>query len=147
MSLRSKSMPVQTYCIHCQKLTGYRLKGTSKKEWINNKEFDFILTKAYCRNCGREIPVTGIGMINREERDEQYRKAEGLISMDSVRKLVNLYGVNTKDLSVALGFTEQTIKRYLDGQMPTKKDSDIMIKALTDSNFFFGTDVQEKMSK
>ena len=139
MNRISRNMPKLAYCVHCQRLIGYRTRGIAKIETIKGKKYEFIYTRAFCKKCGNELPVEELVKINRDERDRQYRRTEKLISRDAIQRLVKMYGVSTGDLSVALGFSEQTVKRYLQGQIPTKEDSDIMIKALADPGYLSGS--------
>ena len=61
--------------------------------------------------------------------DEQYRNCENIIHIDDIEKLMEIYDIGKAPLSLALGFGEVTVTRYLQGQMPSKEYSDIMKKA------------------
>ena len=67
--------------------------------------------------------------------DERYRTAEGLISIDDIERLMKIYKIGKAPLSLALGFGEVTIPRYLEGQVPSKEYSDIMKTALSSSAY------------
>ena len=66
-----------------------------------------------------------------KEIDGQYREAEGLVLIDDIEKLMKIYKLGKAPLSLALGFGEVTIPRYLEGQMPSKEYSDVVKAALT----------------
>lgn len=120
------------FCTNCRKDSEYEIQKTVRKEKIRDKTYDFTFTTALCKQCGEEMSIPGLTDLNIKERDEQYRKAEGIISIDDIRKLMAIYNMGKAPLSFALGFGEITISRYLDGQTPSKNYSDIMKKALSD---------------
>jgi len=123
------------YCIECEELTPYELKKVSYKKIIRNKEYLFEVTKAYCKNCGNEVLIPGIMDNRAKEIDKQYREAEGLVSIEDITNLMKLYNIGKSPLSLALGFGEITITRYLQGQIPSKEYSDVMKNALQDPNY------------
>lgn len=100
--------------------------------------FDRILTKAediimaekrrrdFCIECRKETEY----LLQKKEIDEQYRAAEGLVSIDDIEKLMKIYKIGKAPLSLALGFGEVTIPRYLEGQIPSREYSDVVRAAL-----------------
>lgn len=123
------------FCIECRRNTEYKIQKTVNKEIIKDKEYEFIFTTAICKECGEEMDIPGLIDLNIRERDEQYRKMEGIISMEEIEKLLDIYHIGKAPLSLALGFGEVTITRYLDGQMPSKNYSDIMRNALSNPKY------------
>lgn len=119
------------FCMKCRKETEYKIKKIVEKEIIRDKEYEFTFTVPFCKECGEEVNVSGFIDLNVRERDEQYRKMEGIISVENIKKLMDIYCMGKAPLSLALGFGEVTISRYLDGQTPLKGYSDIMKKALS----------------
>ena len=61
--------------------------------------------------------------------DEQYRRTEGIVSTEEIKQLIELYNLGEAPLSLKLGLEEETIGRYLDGQIPSKENSDIIRSA------------------
>lgn len=119
------------FCIECRKDTEYILQKKNISKIIKDKEYQFAITVAVCTECGEEMSVPGLVDKNIEEIDEQYRKAEGIVSAADIEKLSKLYKLGKAPLSLALGFGEVTITRYLAGQIPSKEYSDIIKSALT----------------
>ena len=76
------------------------------------KEYQFLITTAHCKECGCDVGVKGILDYNAKEIDEQFRKAEGIISLEEIEKLGKIYNLGKAPLSIALGFGEVTITRY-----------------------------------
>ena len=119
------------FCTECRKDTEYILQKKNISKIIKDKEYQFAITTAVCAECGEEMSIPGLIDKNVQEIDEQYRKAEGIVSVDDIEKLLKLYKLGKAPLSLALGFGEVTIMRYLAGQIPSKEYSDIMKSALT----------------
>ena len=118
------------FCTECRAEVPYEVRRVKIKHNIKEKEYTFEVNKAFCKECGAQIEVPGMMDKMVEEIDTQYRKAENLISIEAIDKLMDLYNIGKAPLSLALGFGEVTITRYINGQMPSKEYSDIMEKAL-----------------
>ena len=118
------------FCIECRKETEYLLQKKDIVKIIRDKEYVFGITVAVCSECGEEMSIPGLIDKNVQEIDEQYRAAEGLVSIDDIEKLMKIYKIGKAPLSLALGFGEVTIPRYLEGQIPSKEYSDVLRAAL-----------------
>jgi uncharacterized phage-associated protein len=81
------------------------------------------------------MSIPGLLDVNVQEVDAQYRAAEGLISIADIKKLMEIYKIGKAPLSLALGFGEVTIPRYLEGQIPSKEYSDIVKSALSSPSY------------
>ena len=88
--------------------------------------------EAFCTKCRNK---TGKEESSEMELDEEYRKQEGILSISEIEKLMKLYNIGKAPLSLALGFGEITVTRYLSGQMPSKEYSDRMRMALSSPTF------------
>lgn len=123
------------FCIECRKDTEYNLQKKDVVKIIRGKEYTFSITVALCSECGEEMSIPGLIDKNVQEIDEQYRAAEGLVSIEDIEKLMKIYKIGKAPLSLALGFGEITIPRYLEGQVPSKEYSDVIRAALTSPAF------------
>lgn len=123
------------FCAKCRKNTEYKLVKRSVERRIRDKDYSFSITTAVCRECGEEMSIQNLFDWNAKEMDEQYRKAENIVSVSDIEKLMNLYKLGKAPLSLVLGFGEITITRYLLGQVPSKEYSDIIKLALTSPKF------------
>lgn len=123
------------FCTQCRKETAYQLRKKIIPKVIKEKIYNFEIIIAVCDECGEEMDVPGLIDLNIKSIDEQYRKEEGLISIDDIQKIMDIYNIGKAPLSLALGFGEITITRYLLGQMPSKEYSDIIKKALSSPNY------------
>ena len=128
----------RAFCMECRKETAYALHKTPITKTIREKEYQFLITTAHCKECGCEVGIKGILDYNAKEIDEQFRKAEGIVSLEEIEKLGKIYNLGKAPLSIALGFGEVTITRYLAGQIPSKEYSDTMRAALSDTKVMKG---------
>lgn len=123
------------FCIECRKETEYFLEKRDVVRNVRDKDYVFKITVAVCTECGEEVSIPGLIDMNVQEIDAQYRAAEGLVSIDDIEKLMKIYKIGKAPLSLALGFGEVTITRYLEGQVPSKEYSDVMKEALSSPAF------------
>lgn len=119
------------FCLECRKETEYFLRRRNIVKVIKDKEYTFGITDAICAECGEEMSIPGLIDKNVREIDEQYRAVEGLVTTEDIEKLMKIYKIGKAPLSLALGFGEVAIPRYLEGQVPSKEYSDIIKTALT----------------
>ena len=119
------------FCINCRKETEYLLKKGSITKRIKDKNYLFNITVAVCSECGEEMSLPGLIDRNVQEIDEQYRAYEGLVTKEDIENLMSIYNIGKAPLSLALGFGEITITRYLEGQVPSKDYSRIIKTCLT----------------
>lgn len=118
------------FCVECRKETEYLLERRYIVKNIRSKDYLFGITAAVCAECGGEMSIPGLMDKNVQEIDGQYRAAEGLVSADDIEKLMKIYKIGKAPLSLALGFGEVTIPRYLEGQVPSKEYSEVIKAAL-----------------
>lgn len=123
------------FCMECRKETTYRIQPVSYRKWIRDKEYEFIISEAVCEKCEEAVNIPGLMERNAQEVDRQYRLQEGIVSIDDIYNLMEVYKMGKAPLSLALGFGEVTITRYLSGQVPSKEYSDIIKNALESPMF------------
>ena len=120
----------KAFCIECRKETEYILRKQTIRKAIRGQEYTFEITVAVCTECGEQMSLHGLMDLNVQEVDQQYRAAEGIVSIEDIEKLMKIYKIGKAPLSYALGFGEVTIARYLEGQVPSREYSDIIKNAL-----------------
>ena len=125
------TMERRDFCIECRKETEYVLQKKKIVKNIRDKEYTFEITVAVCTECGEEMSIPGLIDQNVQEIDEQDRAMEEIVSIDDIKKIMDIYKIGKAPLSLALGFGEVTIPRYLEGQVPSKEYSDIIKAALS----------------
>ena len=118
------------FCAECRAETKYRIHRASYSKSIKDKEYVFEILEAVCEKCGKPVSIAGLMDSNARAVDRQYRLQEGIVSVEDIYSLMELYRIGKAPLSLALGFGEITITRYLAGQIPSKEYSDVIKKAL-----------------
>lgn len=124
-----------TYCENCAEKKEFILKKMPYEQVVRDKKYQFMITKAFCKDCGKEVFPQFIFNLNTKEVDAQYRKKENIITLKEINSLLDMYKIGKTPLSLTLGFGEVTINRYFNGQVPSKEYSDIMRRALSDVAF------------
>ena len=127
--------PKKDFCTACRKNTEYSLQKRDVTRNIRDKDYTFSITVAICGKCGGEMSIPGLIDKNIQQIDRQFRSAEGLVSIEDIERLMKIYKIGKAPLSLALGFGEITITRYLEGQVPSKEYSDVMKKAMTSPSY------------
>jgi putative zinc finger/helix-turn-helix YgiT family protein len=87
---------------------------------------------AYCDHCGAELFVPEIHDGNLAALYDEYRAKNGLITPGAIREIMKKYRIGKRPLSLLLGWGEQTVARYVSGQIPSKKYSDLLYELYHD---------------
>ncbi|HEY0826997.1 MAG TPA: type II toxin-antitoxin system antitoxin SocA domain-containing protein [Bacilli bacterium] len=124
------------YCEVCRDFVEYKERDTSKTKVIKGKKISYFGKEAYCAECDNEIHVAEIRDYNLEQLDKTYRETENLITKEEILKILEIYNIAKRPLSLLLGWGELTVSRYLDGDIPSKQYSDVLKKLLMDHEDF-----------
>ena len=123
------------FCTECREERAYGMRRIPYEKCIREKSYVFEITEAFCETCGTPVSVPGLMDRNATEIDRQYREAEGIVGIDEIEHLMDVYHLGKAPLSYALGFGEITITRYLTGHVPSKEYSAIIKMALESPEF------------
>lgn len=124
----------QVLCWNCRKKTAYTIKSQESVRTINGNDYTFNEQYAVCNTCGEEVMVPGLSDANERNIDNLYRRNNGLITIDNIHTILKRYHIEKRPLSNLLGLGELTITRYLDGQLPSRRYSDLLLKISNDDN-------------
>lgn len=116
------------FCVECGDFEEYTEKSSRETATIRGISFDYVEKNAYCVHCGQRVYVPEINDENVRAQEDAYRKAAGLISITEIREILEKYDIGAAPLALLLGFGEVTITRYLAGQLPSKRNSDILLR-------------------
>lgn len=123
--------PDKVLCADCRSLQAYDICAEKcKREW-NGTECIFNKRFAICKKCGNRVTVPGLSDENETEFDIKCRSENGYILIDEIKDILVKYDVEKRPLSRALGLGEHTIENYLNGQLPSKRYSDMLKRVLT----------------
>jgi len=120
----------KSYCEFCNDFCEYEKKMVKTKTVIGGIEVVYNKTKTYCKECKNEIFVNEVLDKNVLELQRIYRTKIGIITVDKIEKIVDMYGVGKRNLSKLLGFGELTLTRYMELDMPTRLYSDVLFKVM-----------------
>lgn len=123
------------FCTECRKETGYTIRRGQCTHCFKGQEYTFDVIKAVCDECCEEVNLPGLMDYNAKLIDQQYRELNNLVSVEDINTLMDVYNIGKAPLSLALGFGEITITRYLQGQYPSVEYSNIIRKALSSVDF------------
>lgn len=124
------------FCIECREYRDYEIKEKMMKAKLKDKEYEFYGKEAICKTCGSEIDVDEINDYNLKALYDEYRKDNDIISQESIEELTKLYSIGKRPLSIVLGLGEQTLSRYIDGDVPTKQYSDYLQNVYEDPVYY-----------
>lgn len=111
-------------CVNCKELVNINIKEEYINYQDNENNVNFLGKVAYCEKCGTEIFNAEIEEYNQERLEEVLK--QNVISKEEIEQILAKYKIGKRPLSLLLGFGEITITRYLNGYIPTKKNSDYL---------------------
>lgn len=113
------------FCSNCMDDRTCSYKESIKKEIISGKEIEYLEKYYICDECGSKI-YGDLLDYNTKEANNKLREKTGLITINEIEEILKKYSIGKKPLSLVLGLGEITITRYLDGQNPTKDNSELL---------------------
>lgn len=119
-------------CSKCRKRVSYQILKRPAKALIKDLEIDYEEYYGICDECKTELYVPGLDDQNEEKIEEIYRKERNLITIPEIKFILEKYNIEKRPLSKLLGLGELTITRYMDGQLPSKRYSDLLFDILKD---------------
>ena len=123
---------MKAFCDYCYCLVNYTVKATEVNKNIKGQKYSFIGKNATCNICNHSVAIESISDYNLKLLDNLYRKENKLISIEDIQSILDKYNIGKLTLSLSLGWDEHTIDRYLKGDIPNKKYSDIL-KSILDN--------------
>ena len=111
-------------CIQCGTYVDYEVRESEQKAIIKKVEVTYKEKMAYCKDCGVAVWVEALEMENAFSPINAYCEAVGLISPQKIQEGLTKYNIGKGPLAKLLGWSEVTIVRFIDGQLPSKMYSD-----------------------
>jgi putative zinc finger/helix-turn-helix YgiT family protein len=119
---------MKAFCEECREYETYRVEVIKRTKVIKNKEITFNEKIAYCGECGSEIFVSELRDTNLDAMDKAYRISEDLIMVSQIKDLLEKYAIGKRPLSLLLGWGETTLTRFVNGDIPSKTYSDLLLR-------------------
>lgn len=123
------------FCERCLKDVVCDYKEENVTEIIDGKKISYLKKYYECINC-KQIIYDDLFDYNVEAANKQLRKMNDLITVEEMEELLEKYNIGKKPASCVLGLGEITLTRYLDGQNPTKENSDFLKMILANPNLY-----------
>lgn len=121
-------------CNRCRKRVSYQILKRPARALIKDLEIEYDEYYGICDECKNELFIPGLDDRNEEKIEELYRKKRELITIPEINSILKKYNIEKRPLSKLLGFGELTITRYIDGQLPSKRYSDILLDILNNEH-------------
>ncbi len=115
------------FCTHCMDDKDCDYREEYITETIDNNTISFLSKYYICKDCGEKI-YGDLLDYNVMEANKKLREQTGLIQINEIEEILDKYNIGKKPLSLILGLGEITITRYLDGQNPTRENSELLKK-------------------
>lgn len=116
---------MKKFCDKCLKDVDVIYKEENTREFIDDVEIEYLEKYYVCKKCNHEF-YDDLHDYNIDAANYEYRKAIGMITIPEIEEIIEKYNIGKKPLSLILGLGEITITRYLDGQNPTKENSELL---------------------
>ena len=126
---------IKKFCEKCLKDMECNYNEGKVSEVIDDKTITYLKKYYQCRECN-QIIYDDLIDYNIEAANNELRKITKLITVDEINQILKKYNIGKKPLSYILGLGEVTITRYLDGQNPTKENSDLLKAILDNPNLY-----------
>ena len=116
---------MKKFCGHCFKEVECTYNERIKEFEYDNNKFSFLEKYYVCDECHEEF-YDDLNDYNVITANNEMRKFYGTITISEIEEIMEKYNIGKKPLSLILGLGEITITRYLDGQNPTKENSELL---------------------
>lgn len=125
------------YCLLCQKYVDSIIddKILKYKDDVIDIEYEGRIAK--CPFCGEELFNDEVNKYNQNKIKEKYSIEYEIISKEEIEEIIKKYNIGKRPLSLLLGFGEITITRYLEGYVPTPKNSKILKNILNNPTDYY----------
>lgn len=127
---------MKSFCDKCRNETTYKINCVQLEGVLKGEKYSYKGKTAYCTACGSEIYTGEINDYNLKALYDVYREKNGIITLDKIQAIPNMYSIGKRPLSILLGWGEQTFTRYCDGDIPTKQYSEILQKIYEDPHYY-----------
>jgi putative zinc finger/helix-turn-helix YgiT family protein len=132
MLLNKEEKVMESYCDKCGKIVSFKTEEEKVVEDINGESISYLKKYDVCNECGNRFYSEDTYNHNVISSSNELRAKNGIITTKQIEEILEKYNIGKKPLSLVLGWGEITIIRYLDGQMPERVYSDILLKVLED---------------
>jgi putative zinc finger/helix-turn-helix YgiT family protein len=125
------------YCLVCNKRVNAIIIDKRKKYIDDEIAMEYEGKVAKCPVCGEELFNEYVNEYNQKKIKEKYKEENEIITIEEIEEILEKYNIGKRPLSLLLGFGEITITRYLEGYLPTPKNSKMLMKILNSPSDYY----------
>lgn len=129
-------MTEMAYCPNCLKHVSFTTKKRRCTTELDGKRYSYVAHLAICSQCGAEATYPPYQEEAGLSFNEEVREQRGLVSLEYVRAVPEMYAIGKRPLSRLLGWGEHTYSQIMEGQTPSEKHSEV-IKELHDQPEYY----------
>lgn len=123
-------------CPNCErKVDVYMVKKNSIIE-IKKEKIEYVEKQARCVECKQHVPVREYEQERENMIVYTYCKKHNLITIEEIERILRLYDVDKRQLPFIIDVGEHTVERYLKGQIPNEKISNMLRRFLKNYRAF-----------
>ena len=134
------------YCLVCNKRVNAIIIDKRKKYIDDEITMEYEGKVAKCPVCGEELFNEYVNEYNQKKIKEKYKEENEIITVEEIEEILEKYNIGKRPLSLLLGFGEITITRYLEGYLPTPKNSKMLMEILNSPSDDYSISVMIKRS-
>ena len=120
-------------CSECRSFQPFYLIEEKTERECNGVMYPFHKIVAICKTCSSKVYYPGLHDLNEANFDREWRRANDYILIDEIEAILDKYSIDAPTLSKQLGFEEDAIDNYLEGQLPSRHNSDVLKRAFYNS--------------
>lgn len=124
------------FCTNCEKYVDYEIIDCVLEGNIKSITYKYNGKQAKCKICNSLVYVPEVNDTNLHALYDKYREEENIVSLSVIKELPKKYNIGKRPLSRLLNMGEITYTRFVDGDVPSFKNSEL-IKKLYDDPYFF----------
>ena len=124
-----------TMCEHCRENLEYNVLSREVEEEVDGVIINYTEEYAVCSKCNNEVYVGEIHDRNLYKFNEAFKISAGIITVSEIEEILSKYNIGKKPLSMLLGWGENTVSRYINGDFPNQKYSSVLKRILEDPNY------------
>lgn len=135
----SKQVSPCGFCMHCHELVEPIIRHSHMTAHVRGQIVEYEGLVGYCPDCACELGTDNKETLtyNSNALRQQYRIQNNLIHPEQIHEILELYKLDTESLSVLLGWSEETLARYLEGYPAQQEHSDLLRQIHTKTHFLY----------
>lgn len=127
---------MKQYCEKCRKETEYSVFTEQLKGRLQGKIYEYMGKVARCNECGDIVFDEHVQDSNLDALYAEYRKENNIISTERVCEILRKYNIFSEDMSMLLGWGENTYTWLCNGDVPSEEFSQQLQRIYDDPKYF-----------